>query len=210
MSFALLGFAIATSCSPGPNNLMVMASGANFGLRKTLPHMLGIAVGFCALIFVMGIGLMVVFEKFPMIQNVLLVLSIAYLLWLAWKIASAKPANKAQGGSRPFSFLQAVSFQWVNPKAWAMAVSANTIYAPNHDLASVLLVVLVFGFISLPNSTMWVSFGVLIQRWLGNGRALRVFNVTMALLLILSFIPMIIGYDKEEEALSSLTSEVQS
>ncbi|MEO1909079.1 MAG: LysE family translocator, partial [Paracoccus sp. (in: a-proteobacteria)] len=141
MSFAiltaLLGFAFVATVTPGPNNLMLMASGANFGFRRTLPHMLGIVGGVSVMAFLVGAGLMALFDILPALNLVLKVVSVSYLLWLAFKIATAAPVEERDADSRPMTFLQAATFQWVNPKAWAMCLSAITLYAPDRSLLSV-------------------------------------------------------------------------
>ena len=121
---ALLAFAFVTSVTPGPNNMMLMASGANFGFRRTVPHMFGIAIGFTAMVFLVGMGLTGLFLAEPRLGKALAVVSVVYMLWLAWKIAHAAPPEERPSEARPLTFLQAAAFQWVNPKAWAMALSA--------------------------------------------------------------------------------------
>ena len=121
---ALLGFAFVTSVTPGPNNMMLLASGVNFGFRRTVPHMLGISIGHSLMVFLVGLGLAGVFKAWPPALVMLKVASVAYMLWLAWKIAHAGAPGEGTARARPFSFLQAAAFQWVNPKAWAMALGA--------------------------------------------------------------------------------------
>ncbi|MCB1369519.1 MAG: LysE family translocator, partial [Rhodobacteraceae bacterium] len=180
---ALTGFAFVSSVTPGPNNLMLMASGANFGFGRTIPHMLGVGLGFTFMVFVVGIGLMQVFEMVPGSQAVLRVVSVAYLLYLAWKIANAAPPEAGGATGRPMTFLQAALFQWANPKAWAMALTAITLYAPSRDLGAVLVVAAVFGAINLPSVGCWTLMGRAIRRWLTSHGRLRIFNRTMAVLL---------------------------
>lgn len=188
---ALLGFAFAATITPGPNNLMLMASGANFGFQRTLPHMMGILVGFSMMIFLVGMGLMALFDVLPGLHVVLKVVSIAYLLWLAWKIATAPPPEKAEIEGRPLTFLQAAAFQWVNPKAWAMGLSAITLYAPDRSFVSIAIVAGAFAFVCFPANSVWAWVGTMVRRWLSNARRLRAFNVTMALLLISSLYPVL-------------------
>ena len=142
---ALVAFAFVTSITPGPNNLMLMASGANFGFRRSIPHMLGIGLGFTLMVLLVGAGLVQVFDRYPVSYSVLKVLSVIYLLYLAWKIAHAAPANSAEATGVPMTFLQAAAFQWVNPKAWAMALTATTAYTPDRTMYAIVLVALVFG-----------------------------------------------------------------
>jgi threonine/homoserine/homoserine lactone efflux protein len=188
---ALAAFALATSITPGPNNLMLMASGANFGLRRTVPHMLGVALGFVLLAVLVGMGLAGLFQSHPQAVTVLEVASVLYMLWLAWKIARAAPPAEGAAGGRPMTFLQAVAFQWVNPKAWAMALTAVTVYAPDRGLASVVLIAAIFGAINLPSVGLWVIAGQQLRRVLTNRRRLVLFNWTMAGLLVVSLAPFL-------------------
>ncbi len=188
---ALAGFAFVTSITPGPNNLMLMASGANFGFRRSIPHMLGISIGFVLLAITTGAGLAQAFETFPALRTTLKVLGTGYMLWLAWKIAHASPPDVSKPTGRPFGFLQAAAFQWVNPKAWAMAITAVTVYTPDDRLMSVVLVAVLFGLVNLPSVGSWTLLGLHLRKLLTNPRRLRAFNVTMALLLVASLWPVL-------------------
>ncbi len=190
---ALIGFAFASSITPGPNNLMLMASGANYGLRRTVPHMLGISLGHAFMVVMVGVVLLRMFEAYPVLNIVLKVLSAAYMMWLAWKIANAVAPEAKEVTGNPFTFLQAAAFQWVNPKAWFMAITAISAYAPQDRsvLVGSLIVALVFSATNLPSVTVWAWMGVQVRRWLGTARRLRVFNVTMAVLLVGSLYPML-------------------
>jgi threonine/homoserine/homoserine lactone efflux protein len=193
---ALAAFAIVTSITPGPNNLMLMASGANFGLRRSLPHMLGIGIGFTVMILGVGLGLAGLFEAYPQARKLLMVAATGYLLWLAWKLAHAAAPGEGHGdgaaGGRPLSFLQAAGFQWVNGKAWAMALTAVTVHAPDRSLGSILVVALVFGAINLPSVSTWVLAGQGVRRLLQSRARLRAFNWAMAALLLVSSLPMVL------------------
>ncbi len=186
-------FALVSSITPGPNNLMLMASGANFGFRLTLPHMLGVGIGFTLMIVLVGIGLIQLFDAWPMSYTILKVFSVIYLLYLAWKIATAAaPGDDAQLISRkPMTFMQAVLFQWVNPKAWTMALTALTVYSSSQTLGAVTLVALVFGTINLPCVSLWAVLGQQIRRLLTSSRRLVAFNVCMAALLVMSLYPVL-------------------
>lgn len=189
---ALMGYALATSITPGPNNLMLMASGANFGLARTLPHMLGVSLGHGFMTFVLGLGLVQVFHSFPVVRIVLTVLCSAYLLWLAWKIANAAPPKEGQPAGTPLTFLQAAAFQWVNPKAIFMSITAQTNYAPDGaGWWGALMVAVIFACINLPSVSVWAWMGVQVKRFLGTGGRLRAFNITMALLLVASLVPIL-------------------
>ncbi len=188
---ALVVFAFVTSITPGPNNLMLMASGANFGFRRTIPHMLGVGIGFVVMVVLVGLGLVQVFDAFPASYVVLKVVSVAYLLYLAWRIATAAPPGEAYRPGDPMTFLQAAAFQWVNPKAWSMALTAIAIYAPSRSPAAIVLVALVFGAVNLPSVGSWALLGQGMRRWLDTGPRLRVFNAGMALLLVASLYPVL-------------------
>lgn len=182
---ALSAFALVSSITPGPNNLMLMSSGANFGLRRTVPHALGVGIGFTLMIILVGVGLMGLFDLFPILNTVLKVASVAYLLWLAWKIANAAAPDTAGSTSgKPMTFMQAVLFQWVNPKAWSMALTAIALYAPDRNIAAVLLVAVVFGVINLPSTSLWAVMGQVLRGWLSSPARLRIFNWTMAAMLV--------------------------
>ncbi len=184
---ALALFAFVSSATPGPNNLMLMSSGANFGFKQTLPHLFGVSLGFAIMLILVGLGVSQLFDLLPISYTILQVLCIGYLFYLAFKIATnTSPIGEAQVNNKPFSFTQAALFQWVNPKAWSMALSAISLYAPSKTLLSVLLVALIFGLINLPCVSLWTLLGQKLQRVLAKPIRLRIFNVFMALLLVLS------------------------
>ena len=181
-------FAIAGSVSPGPNNLMLTASGANFGLRRTLPLILGVCIGFPLMVAAIGIGLGRVFEEVPAVHSALKVAGSAYLLWLAWRIASAGAAEPGDAGARPLSFLEAAAFQWINPKAWIMATGAISTFtlAGEAMLPQVLTIAAIFTVISVPSATVWTLLGLGIARLMKSPLGLRLFNLSMGALLALS------------------------
>lgn len=189
---ALAAFALVSSITPGPNNLMLMASGANFGFRRTVPHMLGIGIGFGVMIVLVGLGLVRIFDAFPVTHLILTVVGVAYLLWLAWKIAHAAAPDAARAGARPFTFTQAALFQWVNPKAWQMALTAITLYAPDRSATAILWVALVFALINLPSVSTWTVMGQQMRRVLSSPARLRAFNLSMAALLVASLVPVLL------------------
>ena len=189
---ALALYALVTSVTPGPNNLMLLASGVNFGLRQTIPHMLGIALGFTAMVALVGFGLGAVLTLFPIVFNVLRVLALVYMVWLSWKLASSGSLGSGEAKARPMTFIEAALFQWINPKAWAMALTATTLYTvPDMYYLSVILVAGTFGVINLPSVSCWAGFGVGLRGFLSIPARLRIFNVGMALLLLLSTLPFI-------------------
>ena len=189
---AILGFALVTAFTPGPNNTMLMISGANWGVVPSVPHMLGITFGFPVMVFAVGMGLGGVFEAYPLLHDVLKYGSFAYLVYLAWKLARAgrHDASGARQG-RPMSFLAAALFQWINPKAWIMAISAMALFVPAGSamLPAVLLLAAIFALTSLPSAATWCLFGTAIARFLDNDRRVAIFNGVMAALLVLSMVP---------------------
>lgn len=190
---ALMLYALVSSITPGPNNLMLLASGVNFGFRRTVPHLLGIALGFTLMVALVGLGLAGLFALWPPLHRVLTIASVAYLMWLAWKIARAAPPSARAAAGRPLTAGQAAAFQWVNPKAWSMALTASTLYAPAADTASVAAVALVFGAVNLPCVASWAALGTGLRGWLRDPGRLRVFNGTMAALLLATLWPVLRG-----------------
>ncbi|MBU1287371.1 MAG: LysE family translocator [Alphaproteobacteria bacterium] len=191
---ALAAFAFVASITPGPNNLMLMASGTNFGLRRTLPHMIGVNIGFVLMLLLVGLGLAQVFDAYPVSYTVLKTVSALYLLYLAWKIATASPppttSGEAQAG-KPLTFLQAAAFQWVNPKAWAMVLTGMSAYTlPERPLVSLAIVTIVFGLVNLPSIFTWAVMGTQVRRFLNKPARLRAFNITAALLLVATIWPI--------------------
>ena len=183
-------FAFVSSITPGPNNLMLMASGANFGFARTLPHMLGVGLGFMLMIVLVGLGIIGLLNQFPLAYDLLLWACTLYLFFLAYKIAtSTSIEGGTESSGKPFSFLQAALFQWVNPKAWTMALTGVTVYAPTQSVESVFAVAIIFGLINLPSVSSWVVLGQQIRRFLGTAMRLKLFNYLMAVLLLASVLP---------------------
>lgn len=190
---ALLGFAVVSSITPGPNNMMLLASGVNFGMRRTLPHMMGVCLGFTLMLVIVGMGLGAAILAVPVLHTVLKFGSGGYLLWLAWSLARSGSLGGSQAGARPMRFIEAALFQWINPKAWVMAVTAMAIYTmPEAMVASVLAVSGLFGAINLPCIAVWVGFGVGLRGFLEDPIRLRLFNISMALLLLVSTLPLLV------------------
>ncbi len=190
---ALVMFAAVMSGTPGPNNMMLLASGVNFGFRRTIPHMLGISAGVAALLLAIGFGLHEVLARWPAIFTAIKYAGVAYLLWLAWRIAASGPLEDGSGEAkgRPMSFIEAAAFQWVNPKAWVMAVGAMATYTVEANYAlTVVIVAAVFAVVCGPATGTWTLFGVALRRILRDRRANRVFNVAMALILVASLWPV--------------------
>jgi threonine/homoserine/homoserine lactone efflux protein len=193
LTIAFMGFAIASFYTPGPNNIMLLSSGLNYGFRRTVPHIAGITLGFAFLVLIVGLGMGAVFSNYPLLQTVLKYAGAAYLLYLALAIALAKPAGpEKQTTGRPMTFLGATAFQWINVKGWVIVAGTITAYAAIARypwnmiiLASLSLVV------GLTSSTTWAFFGTAMQPIVSSPRAVRIFNVAMALLLLASLYPVL-------------------
>lgn len=188
-------FAVSTCGSPGPNNVMVMSSGVNYGWRRSIPHVAGINVGFPLMLVGVGLGLDGILRSYPAVYEVLRPVGIAYLLYLAYRIASA-PVHvdgEVERPGKPLTALEAALFQWVNPKSWIMAVGAVVTYANpggNHAL-QVVAIALVFLVLGTPCTGAWLWLGVSVKRLLPGPRRLRAFNVAMGLLLVVSITPVV-------------------
>ncbi|MDR8029536.1 LysE family translocator [Burkholderia cenocepacia] len=185
-------FALVTSITPGPNNTMLLASGVNFGFRRTMPHLFGISIGVAILMLCVGFGLGEAFKRLPLLYAILEAASVAYLLYLAWRIGTSGEVKAHGAKPRPMTFIEAAAFQWVNPKAWMMVLTAATTIRLSADYGmNAAWMSVVFVLIGFPCICLWAAFGLGLRRFLSNPRALRVFNVTMAVLLILSLYPLV-------------------
>ena len=184
-------FVVVTTITPGPNNTMLLASGVNFGFRRTVPHILGISAGVVVLMLSVGFGLGEVFRHVPWLYTALEAASVAYLLWLAWKIGTSGMIKEKSGERRPMRFHEAIAFQWINPKAWMMVLTAATTIRLSADFGvnSVVMAAL-FYVIGLPCICLWAAFGTGMRRFLDDPRRLRTFNIAMALALVASMYPL--------------------
>ena len=194
--FALVSFAFVSSITPGPNNLMLMASGTNFGFARTIPHMVGVSIGFTLMIVLLGLGVWQAFRLIPYADLALKAVSAVYLVYLAWKVANSAPpvmsGEEPAHGARPFTFMQAALFQWVNPKAWTMGLIAIGAYlSPQNPSASLTIIALAFCLVNLPCIMSWAMMGAQLRRLLRSPLRLRIFNVTAALLLVASLWPIL-------------------
>lgn len=191
LSPAFFGFVLAATITPGPNNIMMMASGANFGLRRSLPQLLGVTLGVLAVVLLAGFGLAALLAAAPALGPVLSALSLAYLLWLAWRIVRA--AAPGEGSvTRPLGMGQAAAFQLANPKIWATGFSAATLFAADGAVLSLGLVAALFTLFGFLSNALWAALGVALRRWLAEGARLRIFNLAMAALLLLSLLPLLL------------------
>jgi len=185
-------FALVTTITPGPNNAMLLASGVNFGFRRTLPHICGISAGVALLMLSVGYGLGEAFRLFPRLYTVLETASVVYLLYLAWKIGTSDQVQVNKGEPRPMTFFEAVAFQWINPKAWMMVLTAaTTLHLSDNYGFNAMLMAAVFVVIGFPSISLWAAGGLALRRVLSNRQRLRTFNITMAVLLVLSLYPAV-------------------
>ncbi len=190
---AVFIFGLSAGITPGPNNIMLMTSGMNFGIKKSIPHVLGVTFGFPIMVILIGLGFSIVFEQYPILHEVIKVLGVVYLLYLSWLIASASPDTLEGEKSKPFTFLQAALFQWVNPKAWVVATSSISAYTVLNDNIywQILMIAGVFFFAALFTASTWLVFGKGIKQILQSAKQQRAFNIAMALLLVASVLPVI-------------------
>ncbi len=182
-------FSFATSITPGPNNIMLLSSGLTFGYKKTIPHLLGVVIGFPLMALLVGLGLGKIFESYPTILTMLKIVGTIYLLWLAWKIANSTPSfSENTNNSTPLMFMPIVLFQWVNPKNWIKIITAMSVYVDSAEnaLSQILVITIVFLSTVIVSANTWTLGGVALKRFIKNKKAIRVFNISMAVLLILS------------------------
>lgn len=192
--FSAVAFAVSMSATPGPNNAMVAASGATFGFSRTLPHMLGIAIGFPVMLIAVALGAGDLLRAAPAVHEFLRWAGAAYLLWLAFRIATSSPSVKdAKSGAKPLSFVQAALFQWINPKGWIIAISAIVTFtsAGGHILPQAATLAAIFLVTIIPAIAFWTMTGVGAARLLRTVRGVRAFNLAMASLLVAAVVPLL-------------------
>lgn len=189
----MIGFMVVAAFTPGPNNIMLAASGANFGFIRTTPHMIGVTTGFTFLLVLAGLGLDQVYRHFPIVQQVFRLLALGFIFWLSWKIATATRDSNEAEVSHPLKFWQAASFQLINPKALVMAVTfVSTYIAPGHEFLPQFIILLISAAVTTHLSTMaWAGFGMLISQFIQTPGRFRAFNITMAVLLVISILPVV-------------------
>ena len=190
-------FCLVMTSTPGPNNALVMLSGARFGLKKTLPLILGIACGVALQLIAIGMGLNQVFQWFPALQLLFSLIGTAYLLRLAWKIAMSGPLQITLEEKPAMGFVQGAIFQWVNPKAWIMSISTiATYFAVNHQFSAIVYAALILLLISIPCVGIWAVAGKFLRRLLMQPKFACIFNLSMALALLLAVLPACIQFIK--------------
>ena len=193
LTLAFLPFAISMSFTPGPNNLMLANAGARFGFARTLPHQLGVVLGFAVMTLTVGFGVAGLIRAAPVLYTLMKYASLMFLVYLAWQIATAEKAKSAQAPPRPMSFLQGAAFQWINPKGWIIALSAMTAFTTRalDAWVQVLTITAVLAIVGAASTTTWAVFGLVISRYLTTPRRRTAFNWSMAALLIISVIPVL-------------------
>ena len=191
---ALFVFMLVALITPGPNNTMLLSSGVTFGLKRSAAHICGVNIGFALMAFMVCLGLGAVFMASPLLHNALRFICATYLFWLAWKIANSGATQDSDAAAQPQTFIQAALFQWVNPKAWTMALTAISAYAPkSQGWIGVLMVAAMFGAINLPATGTWAVMGAKMRRFFGEPVRLKIFNIIAAILLVASLYPMVAG-----------------
>lgn len=194
MIISISSFALASTMTPGPNNIMLLSSGLTFGYKRTIPHALGVNFGFPIMVLCVGLGVGKLFEIFPFIYIILKVAGISYLLWMAWHIANTKGANNTENkNDKPFTFLQAALFQWINPKAWVMAVTSTAAFITDQQIAFIQVMVIscIFFVCAIFSTNSWSLGGVMLKQFIQNERFVQIFNITMAILIVASILPFV-------------------
>ena len=186
---SLIGMAMVASWTPGPNNALLATSGSRFGFQRTWPHILGIVFGFPLMIFCIAVGLGILFQQSIFLREALRLIGIGVLLWLAWNIARSGELNIGKTKDRPFKFAEAAAFQWINPKAWVMAVSITSQFVnPEMMILTSLIISGVFVVAAISSATAWAWLGMSLQKYLTSESRRKAFNLTMAALLVFSII----------------------
>lgn len=189
---AMMLFAVSSAFTPGPNNIMMMASGLNFGVRKSLPHLLGVWFGVPTMVIGVGFGLGFLFQTYPLLHQLIKVLGILYLLYLAWLIANSAGVEVNDARAKPLTFIQAALFQWINPKGWVVTTSAIATFSnPESNIyLQVVIIAGVFLLFAAPATATWLCFGSVLQRVISHRWQQKLFNGVMALLLVVSITPI--------------------
>ncbi len=196
MILSITSFALASTMTPGPNNIMLLSSGLTFGYKRTIPHALGITLGFPLMVVCVGLGVGTLFDLFPVIYAGLKVIGIGYLLWMAWHIANTKGSLSTENKKdKPFTFFQAALFQWINPKAWVMAITSTATFITDHQIAliQVMIIACIYLFCAVFSTNSWALGGVLIKQFIRNERFVQIFNIAMAILIVGSVLPFVLN-----------------
>lgn len=193
-ALALMGFAFVMSVSPGPANFLLLASGVNFGFARSVPLILGVSSGFLFMVMLAGLGLGAILKANPLIGDTIRLVCGAYVLWLATRIARSRSLGSGDTQiGKPFGFVEAAMLQFVNPKAWTVAVIVTASYVdPARPVESLAVLIVLFALVNLPAISIWPLSGKALSMFLGQGRRIAVFNMAMAVLLVISMVPVIL------------------
>jgi threonine/homoserine/homoserine lactone efflux protein len=195
MLVPIISFTLVTVLTPGPNNIMLLSSGLTFGYKRSIAHMSGIVLGFTLMVVCIGLGIGTIFKTFPVVFTILKILGISYLFWMAWHIANTKGIYETKTSTRnkPFTFIQAATFQWANTKAWIVAITAITSFVTSSKYAFIQVLIIAFIYLlsAIIACNFWTLGGIYLKKIIKNERHLKIFNVTMAILLIASVLPFI-------------------
>lgn len=196
MMISIFTFSLSVSMTPGPNNIMLLTSGITFGYKKTVQHIMGIVFGFPLMMILIGVGFGMVFERYPQILQILKIVGFLYLCWMAYKIATNRPNydTDTMKVSKPFSFIQAALFQWVNPKAWMFAITSISIFVTSNEdaISQVIVLSLLVTITAVISTNCWVLGGVVIKRFIKNHKIVHYFNICMAVILVVSILPFVL------------------
>lgn len=196
MLISISTFTLSTVMTLGTNNIMLLSSGLTFGYKNTLPHIFGVMLGFPVMVILVGLGMGVLFEQFPFVFTILKVVGIVYLLWMAYKIANNHTTYEIdeKGESKPFTFFQAALFQWVNPKAWIMAITATSVFVISNESSflQVIIIAIIYMLSGVISTNSWALGGVFLKRFIRDEKSVKIFNISMALLLVVSVIPFVL------------------
>jgi len=188
-------FAISTTFTPGPNNFLILNSGLNFGIKRSVPHFLGICIGFPLMMIVVALGFGAILTQYDWMHHFFKLAGSAYMLYLAWQILRSNTKTQLSQPLKPMTFLQAALFQWVNPKAWMIAVSAISIFTlTNHYLSNAIAISVLLGLTCLFTIGAWLVFGSFLKKILKNEKHIRWFNITMAVSLVASIALIFLEY----------------
>ena len=187
-------FASVMAFTPGPNNVRLAASGVNFGFMRTMPHIWGVTIGFDVLLIAGAVGVGFLFHAFPALHTVIKIGGAIYMLYLAWKVATAhQGGGEDEAPAKPFTFMQAAAFQWINPKALIAVIGGVALYVrPGYEWIDFPVMLVVMTVATLGAVALWTGFGVALRRFLRDPKRARIFNISMALLLVVSIVPMVL------------------
>ena len=192
---SIFSFAFVMVITPGPNNILLLSSGLNFGYKKSLPSIFGVMLGFPIMVIIVGLGIGIIFKNYPYVYYIMKIIGIIYLFYIAYQIATSNDEIKSSSvkEKKPFTFIQIVIFQWLNPKAWVMAITSTTLYVTNnnHSIIQVFIIAFIFLLMGIISTNSWTLGGVFLQNILKIKLHIKIFNIFMAVLIIVSVLPIL-------------------